>query len=62
MGLGISMRYGNGKVGSPHETRQPHPERFTEDVLGNEDELLIFMPMLAALMKAGQQSKPVMAG
>lgn len=56
------MRYGNGKVGSPHETRQPHPERFTEDVLGNENELLIFMPMLAALMKAGQQSKPVMAG
>jgi phosphoribosylformylglycinamidine (FGAM) synthase-like amidotransferase family enzyme len=52
MGLGISMRYGNVKVGSLHETRPPHPERCTEAVLGNDDGKLIFMSMIEALKKA----------
>jgi hypothetical protein len=62
MGLGISMCYGNVKVGSLHETRPPHPERCTEAVLGNDDGKLIFMSMLEALRGNKKRLKMVGAG
>ena len=40
----------------------PHPERCSEDVLGDDDGRLIFLSMLDALKKAKLQPKPVMAG
>jgi phosphoribosylformylglycinamidine synthase I len=40
----------------------PHPERCTEEVLGNDDGRLIFLSMLDALKKARLQPKMVGAG
>ena len=59
MGLGISMRYGNGKGGSLHGTRVSHPERWAKDVLGNEDGRLIFVSMLEGLKGNKKQLKMV---